>query len=122
MVQLVGPVHVSIALDYVFDTQELEEQVQQMKDTFPPGLGYDQSPRFVPPEQLEEIVSTLHGWGYGEGPLKALLGGNLLRLARQVELVVIMRVYFEKRRTTAGSKGYINDPHFCYLHDLAAPD
>ena len=84
VVQLVGPEHVSIALDYVFDTQELEEQVQQMKDTFPPGLGYAQSPRFAPPEQLEEIFSTLQGWGYGEGSLKALLGGNLLRLARQV--------------------------------------
>lgn len=29
----------------------------------------------------------------------------------QRELVVIMRVYFEKPRTTVGWKGYINDPH-----------
>jgi membrane dipeptidase len=84
VVQLVGPEHVSIALDYVFDTQELEQQVQQMKGAFPLGLGYDQPPRFVPPEQLEEIVSTLQGWGYGDEHLKALLGGNLLRLARTV--------------------------------------
>ncbi|ADX43960.1 phospho-2-dehydro-3-deoxyheptonate aldolase [Paracidovorax avenae ATCC 19860] len=27
------------------------------------------------------------------------------------ELVVVMRVYFEKPRTTVGWKGYINDPH-----------
>jgi membrane dipeptidase len=84
VVQLVGPEHVSIALDYVFDTQELEAHVQQMRATFPPGLGYELGARFVPPEQLEEIVSTLQGWGYGEEPLKALLGGNLLRLARTV--------------------------------------
>ena len=27
------------------------------------------------------------------------------------ELIVVMRVYFEKPRTTVGWKGYINDPH-----------
>ena len=84
VVQLVGPAHVSIALDYVFDTRELEEHVEKMKATFPPGLGYELGARFVPPEQLEEIVATLQGWGYSDADLAALLGGNLLRLARQV--------------------------------------
>ena len=32
----------------------------------------------------EEIVTTLQGWGYRDDDLKALLGGNLLRLARTV--------------------------------------
>ena len=27
------------------------------------------------------------------------------------DLIVVMRVYFEKPRTTVGWKGYINDPH-----------
>jgi len=31
--------------------------------------------------------------------------------ALQRELLVVMRVYFEKPRTTVGWKGYINDPH-----------
>ena len=84
VVQLVGPAHVSIALDYVFDTRELEEHVEKMKGTFPPGLGYELGARFVPPEQLEEIVTLLQGWGYSDADLAALLGGNLLRLARQV--------------------------------------
>jgi membrane dipeptidase len=84
VVQLVGPAHVSIALDYVFDTRELEEHVEKMKATFPPGLGYELGARFVPPEQLEEIVATLQGWGYSDADLAALLGGNLLRLAQQV--------------------------------------
>lgn len=84
VVQLVGPAHVSIALDYVFDTRELEEHVEKMKGTFPPGLGYELGARFVPPEQLEEIVATLQGWGYADADLAALLGGNLLRLAQQV--------------------------------------
>jgi 3-deoxy-7-phosphoheptulonate synthase len=38
--------------------------------------------------------------------------GRLLPLARELsgELIVVMRVYFEKPRTTVGWKGYINDP------------
>ncbi len=84
VVQLVGPAHVSIALDYVFDITELEEHLEKMKGTFPPGLGYELGARFVPPEQLEEIVVTLQGWGYSNADLTALLGGNLLRLAKQV--------------------------------------
>ena len=84
VVQLVGPAHVSIALDYVFDMSELEEHLEKMKGTFPPGLGYEMGARFVPPEQLEEIVVTLQGWGYSDADLTALLGGNLFRLAKQV--------------------------------------
>ncbi|MEZ5651117.1 MAG: 3-deoxy-7-phosphoheptulonate synthase [Burkholderiaceae bacterium] len=34
-----------------------------------------------------------------------------LAASHERELVVLMRVYFEKPRTTVGWKGYINDPH-----------
>ena len=39
--------------------------------------------------------------------------GRLRDLAREVEetLLLVMRVYFEKPRTSAGWKGFINDPH-----------
>ncbi len=38
---------------------------------------------------------------------------RLLPLAQELaeDLLVVMRVYFEKPRTTVGWKGYINDPH-----------
>ena len=84
VVQLVGPAHVSLALDYVFDISELQAHMEEMKATFPSGLGYELGARFVAPEQLEEIVATLQGWGYRDEDLKAVLGGNLLRLARTV--------------------------------------
>lgn len=83
VVQLVGPQHVSLALDYVFDMGELEEYMAKMRHNFPPELGYHGKPAFVAPEQLPEIVQTLMGWGYGEADLASILGGNLLRLARQ---------------------------------------
>ncbi|SDD03590.1 3-deoxy-7-phosphoheptulonate synthase [Glycomyces harbinensis] len=35
------------------------------------------------------------------------------------DLLVVMRVYFEKPRTTVGWKGLINDPHLDGTHDVA---
>jgi membrane dipeptidase len=84
VVQLVGPKHVSIALDYVFDMSELAAYLQRMKHTFPPEMGYTAEPAFVAPEQLPEIVGTLLSWGYREADLADILGGNLMRIARQV--------------------------------------
>src|SRR6516225_1721961 len=45
---------------------------------------------------------------------------RLAGLARQVEdtLFVVMRVYFEKPRTTIGWKGLINDPHLNGTNDM----
>ena len=79
-----APKHVSIALDYVFDMGELEDYLQKMQHNFPPELGYSAAPAFVAPEQLPEIVATLLGWGYREGDMRDILGGNLMRLARTV--------------------------------------
>jgi membrane dipeptidase len=82
--QLVGVEHVALGLDYVFDTQEMDEYLAKMGHTFPPELGYARGVRMVAPEQLEEIVETLQGWGYSDVDLRAVLGGNLMRLARTV--------------------------------------
>ncbi len=48
--------------------------------------------------------------------------GRLVELAREVgdRLVVVMRVYFEKPRTTVGWKGLINDPHLDGSFDMQA--
>ncbi|MEA3132966.1 MAG: 3-deoxy-7-phosphoheptulonate synthase, partial [Gammaproteobacteria bacterium] len=46
--------------------------------------------------------------------------GRLKELAVQVEstMLLIMRVYFEKPRTTVGWKGFINDPHLDETFDM----
>ncbi|HTQ07757.1 MAG TPA: 3-deoxy-7-phosphoheptulonate synthase [Polyangiaceae bacterium] len=47
---------------------------------------------------------------------------RLIRVRERVasELVVVMRVYFEKPRTTVGWKGLINDPHLDGSYDIPA--
>ncbi len=47
--------------------------------------------------------------------------GKLARLAREVSdrVMIVMRVYFEKPRTTVGWKGLIMDPHLDGTHDIA---
>jgi 3-deoxy-7-phosphoheptulonate synthase len=47
---------------------------------------------------------------------------RLAALAREVSdrVVIVMRVYFEKPRTTVGWKGLIMDPHLDGSHDIAA--
>ena len=46
--------------------------------------------------------------------------GRLAKLARELEdlMVVVMRVYFEKPRTTVGWKGWLNDPRLDGTFDI----
>jgi len=43
---------------------------------------------------------------------------NVLRQELRDRLEIVMRVYFEKPRTTIGWKGLINDPHLDNSHDI----
>ena len=54
----------------------------EMKHIFPPELGFSNGMNFVKPEQLEEIVEGLIRLGYLEHDLQAILGGNLMRVAK----------------------------------------
>lgn len=47
--------------------------------------------------------------------------GRLTELAARLQdrLLVVMRTYFEKPRTTVGWKGLVNDPHLDGSHDIA---
>ncbi|MDE3083958.1 MAG: 3-deoxy-7-phosphoheptulonate synthase, partial [Verrucomicrobiota bacterium] len=49
-------------------------------------------------------------------------GRRLAALAREVSdrVLIVMRVYFEKPRTTVGWKGLVMDPHLDGSHDIAA--
>ncbi|MFZ4764463.1 MAG: 3-deoxy-7-phosphoheptulonate synthase [Roseimicrobium sp.] len=56
-------------------------------------------------------------------PQSALEYAALLKAAREkhgADLELVMRVYFEKPRTTVGWKGFINDPHLDESFDINA--
>jgi 3-deoxy-7-phosphoheptulonate synthase len=79
----------------------------------------------------EEVEAVLHG---KDSRLLAIVGpcsihdpkaaldyaGRLLELKRRFanELLIVMRVYFEKPRTSVGWKGLINDPHLDGSEDI----
>ena len=82
---LVGSEHVGMALDYVFDTQELEDFITAHPELFPPEKGYrSDGMNMVQPEQIPEIVDGLIAAGWGDDEVRGFLGGNNLRVARQV--------------------------------------
>jgi len=84
VVQLVGPAHVGLGLDYVFDTQELDDFVRDNPTLFPAEEGYTAGLRMIEPERIPEIVDTLLARGYTDEHLAMILGGNHLRVAEQV--------------------------------------
>jgi membrane dipeptidase len=82
--QLVGPEHVGLGLDYVFDMMELEGYLQRQPELFPadvrkPG-GYTQ----VEPERVPILAEALVKRGYCDADVRGILGHNNLRVARQV--------------------------------------
>jgi membrane dipeptidase len=84
VVQLVGPNHVGLGLDFVFDLQELEDYLRNMKDTFGGENPMKFSNRFAPPETFLPLTARLLQMGYVEADLQNILGGNWYRVAKQV--------------------------------------
>jgi membrane dipeptidase len=81
-VQLIGPKHVGLGLDYVFDLSELEEFVQKNPEKFPfrkPGAHLQ-----VEPERFPIIAERLLSIGYSDADVQGILGHNNLRVAKQV--------------------------------------
>ncbi|WP_165191528.1 dipeptidase [Caulobacter soli] len=84
MVQLVGPDHVGLGLDYVFDMTELVDYLQKMRQTFPHDATYAADIQFVEPERFPGIAAALVAKGYGDADLAKILGGNWTRVAERV--------------------------------------
>jgi membrane dipeptidase len=83
-VQLLGEDHVAIGLDYVYDCAEMDEYLKKMAATFPAGFGYDRGIRMVEPERLAAVAEHLMAKGYSSASVSKILGGNLVRVARQI--------------------------------------
>ncbi len=84
-VQMVGAEHVGIGLDVVFDPEPLSRWARGRPEEWPmvrdpqwPGF------RYAAPEQLPELVQMMLDHGYPEAAVRDILGGNYLRVCRQV--------------------------------------
>ena len=83
VMNLAGPEHVGLGLDYVIDKQELIEYIETYPDIFPPEKIKDYL-SFVEPEQFSEFTELLCQKGYSEQIIRGILGSNFLRVAEQV--------------------------------------
>jgi membrane dipeptidase len=85
-VHVVGPEHVGLGLDFVFDRDELTAFIEASATTFPSGYGYTESGpvQFASPAQLPAVTSGLGELGYSTDAIKGILGGNFYRVANQV--------------------------------------
>jgi len=83
VMDLVGPEHVGIGLDYVVDKQELIDYITGHPDVFPVEK-FDDFLSFAEPEQIPEFTELLYRKGYSEQIISGILGGNFLRVAEQV--------------------------------------
>ncbi|HEY4164301.1 MAG TPA: membrane dipeptidase [Dongiaceae bacterium] len=82
--EVAGVEHVGIALDYAFDTDGIEDVIGDHTNYWPkdeyPGGVID----FIPPEQLPEITEVMLRRGFSDAEVTGILGGNFMRVARQV--------------------------------------
>lgn len=82
-VQLVGPDHVGIGTDYVFDNDDLSKELANT-DVFPESYQHWDSYKFLEPEQLPGLEAELQGLGYSAQACAAIMGGNFRRVAKEV--------------------------------------
>jgi membrane dipeptidase len=81
---LLGPEHVGLGLDYVYDLSELEAYVQRNPERFSTPPGEASAYRQVEPERFPLIAEGLLRMGYGDAQVEGILGRNNLRVAREV--------------------------------------
>ena len=118
----------------IYNTDDL--RIKAIKELAPPG---DLMREFPCTEKAsatvyrarDEIHRIMHG---GDDRLLVIVGPcsihdfdaaveyakrlQALRLTLEPDLTIVMRVYFEKPRTTIGWKGFINDPNLDESHDI----
>lgn len=84
-VQLLGPAHVGLGFDVIFDVKHVNEWVRARPEEWPmaqdpawPGFSY------AVPEQIVELIGVMLANGYSEGAVEDILGRNYLRICSQV--------------------------------------
>jgi len=81
-IDLVGPAHVGLGLDYVFDTDELMDLVRANPSLYPADIAAEFP--MVGPEAYTEIAEGLARAKLSDAEIRGILGENWLRIATQV--------------------------------------
>jgi membrane dipeptidase len=68
----------------VRDTARFWGWVRDNAHMWPPGPNSRTGSAFAQPEQIEELTGMMLQAGYGDAAVRGILGGNWLRVARQV--------------------------------------
>jgi membrane dipeptidase len=84
VIDLVGPRHVGLGLDYVFDLNEMEAHVKAHPELYPAGTRTGATRGAVAPEALSEIAEALAADNLTDEDIRGILGENWLRIAAQV--------------------------------------
>ncbi|MFZ1904770.1 MAG: membrane dipeptidase [Steroidobacteraceae bacterium] len=84
IVQLVGPDHVGLGLDYVYDMAEFDEYIAAHPDVWPTDKGYGAPVTFLEPERIADLVDAMLEHGYPREAVLKIIGGNHLRVASAV--------------------------------------
>jgi len=87
LLDVAGPAHVGIGLDYAFpvDMAGIQEILAANPQFWPLSEGYGTTPTvYAEPAQLAEMTEILLRRGHADETVRGVLGGNFLRLARQV--------------------------------------
>jgi len=84
VIDLVGPDHVGLSLDYAFDRAELDEFLRHNPTLFPAGLGTASGMPMVEPEAMGQIAEGLARENLTDEQVRGILGHNWLRIASEV--------------------------------------
>lgn len=85
VVQMVGPSHVGIGLDYLANVAPLIAFIEARPDEWPgKAEGAWEPMAFLGPEHLETVSALMTAAGYREDDVRAILGQNWFRICRQV--------------------------------------
>lgn len=85
IVNLVGPRHAGIGLDYVKDVAGFWKYVEDSPDAWPLHEGQPhRHTKFVQPEQIEELAELMCRKNYREADVLGILGENFRRVCKQV--------------------------------------
>ena len=84
VVQLTGPDHAGVSLDYVFDQDELTQALKDNPGMVPAMSSVADGLRMAAPECFLPITEGLLRLGYRDADVEKILGGNWRRVAEQV--------------------------------------